>query len=153
MPIAYIYGNDVYIVDVVFDKRDKKITQPIVAERIRRHSCRMGRFEGNVGGDAYADDIQKALNEWGYRCNITVKKANNKMSKARRIEQYAPDIKNYYFLDDKHRSDEYRRFMNELTSYSFTGRNTHDDARDSLAGFTEYHTSGVKKIGVFKRIF
>lgn len=153
MPIAYIYGNDVYIVDVVFDKRDKKITQPIVAERIRRHNCRMGRFEGNVGGDAYAEDIQKAMKEWGYHCNISIKRANNKMSKARRIEQYAPDIKNYYFLDDNHRTEEYRRFMNELTSYSFTGRNPHDDAPDSLAGFTEYHTSGMKKIGVFKRIF
>lgn len=153
MPICYLYGDSAYIVDVVFDKNSKEITEPRVVGKIMHHGCKMGRFEANNGGDFYSADIDKALKEKGYRCNISSKKASSTASKTARIEQYAPDIRNLYFLESRLQPEEYRRFMNETTAFSFTGKNTHDDAPDSLAGLCAYLLERQKIITVARRPF
>ena len=55
------------------------------------------------------------------------------MAKLTRIEQHSPTIRNFYFRDSKSRDEDYRKAMAELTSFSFTAKNLHDDAADSLA--------------------
>ena len=75
------------------------------------------------------------------------------MSKLSRIEQHAPVIRTFYFRDNKCRDAEYRRFMNELMSFSFTAKNLHDDAPDSLAGLVDYFSTGIHKAQVFTRPF
>ena len=75
------------------------------------------------------------------------------MSKLSRIEQYSPEIRKMYFLTESKRDDDYRRFMNELTTFSFTTKNLHDDAADSMAGLCAYVTTGVKSVSVMKRPF
>ena len=153
MPICYVYGGVGYVVDVVFDRNDKIKTEPRVVGKILQHKCRMGRFEANNGGDFYADDISRMLKEKGYRCNISKKRAPTTSSKMARIEQYAPDIRNLYFLSPNLQSDEYKRFMNETTAFSFTGKNVHDDAPDSLAGLSAYMFERYKTVTVSKRPF
>ena len=93
LPICYVYGESAYIVDVVFDRGAKDITEPRVVGKILQHKCRMGRFEGNNGGDLYKDDIDKMLKEKGYRCNISSKKAPTNMSKLSRIEKSYHNIR------------------------------------------------------------
>mgnify|MGYP003292368427 CR=1 FL=1 len=153
MPICYVYGEVGYIADVIFDKHDKEITEPRVIGKILQHKCRMGRFEANNGGDFYCDDIDRMLKEKGYRCNIGSKRAPTTMSKLSRIEQYAPDIRKLYFLSDKYRNEEYTRFMNEVTAFTFTGKNLHDDAPDSLAGLAAYMFEKPKYATVAKKPF
>ena len=154
MPIGYIYGDDVYIEDVIFDKGDKSVTKPRVKGKIIAHGVRAARFEANNGGDEYADSISDMLKEERYTCNITHKKAPGNMSKLSRIEQYSPDIKrNFIFRSKGHRSPEYDKFMEEVCTLSFTSKNLHDDAPDSLAGLADFVNRGVKQIGVFKRPF
>lgn len=153
MPICYVYGDTGYIVDVIFDKHDKEVTQPRVVGKILHHKCKMGRFEANNGGDFYCDDIDRMLKNKGYRCNLGNKRAPTTMSKLSRIEQYAPDIRKLYFLSESNRNDEYKRFMNEVTSFSFTGKNLHDDAPDSLAGLTAYMVEKQKIVTVAQRPF
>lgn len=135
MPIAYIYDGRVYIHDVVFNKGDKKVTQPIVKGKIEHHKPHAGRFEANNGGDAYAEDISQSIN---VRVNITWKKAPTTQNKVSRIIQWAPDIKNFYFLDKAHRSPEYQKFFDEFVSFVQTGKNLHDDAPDSLAQLASF---------------
>ena len=153
MPICYVYGEAGYIVDVVFDKRDKEITQPRVVGKIRQHKCRMGRFEANNGGDFYASDISRMLKESGYRCNIGSMRAPSNMSKLSRIEQYAPDVRKLYYLAPEIQNEEYMHFMNEVTGFSFTGKNPHDDAPDSLAGLCAYMFEKAKVVTVGRRPF
>lgn len=153
MPIFYIYGEDVYIPDVIYDKGFKTVTQPRVVGKILRHKIRMGRFEANNGGELYRDDISDALKKAGYSINLTAKKAPSTQSKMSRIEQHVTTIRGFYFLDEKLRDDDYRRFMNDLTMFSFTGENKHDDAPDSLAGFCDYRNMGLSKAEIFKRPF
>lgn len=153
MPICYVWGDTGYVDDVIFDKHDKEITQPRVVGKILQHKCRMGRFEANNGGDFYADDIDRMLREKGYRCNISTKRAPTTQSKMARIEQYSPDIRKLYFRSEKCRNEEYTRFMNEVTGYSFTGTNLHDDAPDSLGGLVAYMCEKQRFVTVMPRPF
>ena len=43
--------------------------------------------------------------------------------------------------------------MNELTGFSFTVKNLHDDAADSLAMLADYLSNGIKSVSVGKRPF
>ena len=153
MPIAYIYGDAVYIHDVVFNNGDKTITYPAVIGRLKQHHPHRVRFEANNGGHEYADHVDRELRNDGVHINIFSKSAPNKQSKLARIIQFAPDIKKFYFLADKHRSKEYRAFMREVTLFVQTGKNPHDDAPDSLAQLADelYHGSAI--VTVFKRPF
>lgn len=153
MPIAYVYGESVYIHDVVFDTHDKFVTKPRVCGKILHHKCKMGRFEANNGGDEYCDDIWRMLMEKHYSINLSHKKAPSNMGKLTRIEQHAPNIRQFYFRTEATWDDDYRRFMRELTSFSFTAKNLHDDAPDSLAQLVDYLFSGIKVVSVQKRPF
>ena len=147
MPICYEYGEDAYIVDWLFDTHDKSITMPRMIGKILHHKPHKGQFESNNGGREYADEIDRQLRtDHGYNCNISSQKAPNNVSKMARIEQYAPDIKNYYFLAEQYRDDDYRRAMNELTSLSFTTKNLHDDSPDSLAQLSAYRSGGMSRM-------
>lgn len=151
MPIAYIYGNDVYIHDVVFNNGDKQVTYPAVIGRLKQHVAHKVRFEANNGGHEYADNVDKELRKAGVHINIFSKKAPNNQSKLARIIQFAPDIKKWYFLAGKYRSKEYRAFMQEVTTFVQTGKNPHDDAPDSLAMLADELYHGGSQISVFKR--
>ena len=154
MPIAYVYGEDVYIHDWVFDKRDKSFTKPRVVAKILQHKAKMGRTESNNGGDEYSDDVYRILRtEHRYSINMSHKKAPTNMAKLTRIEQHSPTIREFYFRSDACRDEDYRRAMNELTGFSFTTKNLHDDAPDSLAMLADYLAGGIKSVSVGKRLF
>ena len=153
MPIVYKYGDDVYIHDVVFNRGAKDVTYPVVIGRLKRHVPHKARFEANNGGHEYADNVDKALRESGIHINVFSKKAPSNQSKLSRIIQFAPDIKKFYFLADKHRSKEYREFMQEVTTFVQTGKNVHDDACDSLAMVADEIYHGIAKVSIFKRPF
>ena len=154
MPIAYIYGGDVYIHDWVFDKRDKSCTKPRVVGKILNHKVKMGQTEANNGGEEYSDDVHRILKEeYGYSINMSHKKAPTNMAKLTRIEQHAPTIREFYFRESKCRDDDYRRAMSELTSFSFTAKNLHDDAPDSLAMLTAFISERPRIVTVAKRPF
>ena len=154
MPIAYIYGGDVYIHDWIFDKRDKSCTKPRVVAKILNHKVKMGQTEANNGGEEYSDDVHRILKEeHGYSINMSHKKAPTNMAKLTRIEQHAPTIRNFYFRENKCRDEDYRRAMSELTSFSFTAKNLHDDAPDSLAMLTAFISERPRIVTVAKRPF
>lgn len=154
MPVAYVYGGDVYIHDWIFDRRDKSCTKPRVVGKILQHKIKMGRTEANNGGDEYSDDVYRILREQhGYSINMSHKKAPTNMAKLTRIEQHSPTIRQFYFLTDEKRDDDYRKAMRELTGFSFTTKNLHDDAADSLAMLADYLSNGIKSVSVAKRPF
>ena len=153
MPILYKFGADVYVHDVVFNRGDKTITYPVVVGRLKHHHPHKARFEANNGGHEYADNVDKELRKDGVHINVFSRRAPNNQSKLARIIQFAPDIKRFYFLADRHRSKEYREFMKEVTTFVQTGKNAHDDACDSLAMAADeiYHGNGI--VEIFKRPF
>lgn len=142
-PICYEYENgDKYIVDWVFNKGDKTVTKPIIVGKTLLHEPHQEHFEANNGGDEYADDIDRQLKEKGFRTSVTHSKAPSNMSKLARIIQFAPEIKNLYFLSEEYRSQEYQNAIDELTMFVQIGKNEHDDAPDSLAQLIAFLNGG-----------
>ena len=43
MPVAFIYGEDVYLHDVVFNAGDKTVTRPLVIGKMKQHHPHMVR--------------------------------------------------------------------------------------------------------------
>lgn len=153
MPIAYIYGDSVYIPDVIFNKGDKTVTYPVVIGRCLQHLPNTVRMESNNGGSEYCDKVDEELRKQGVRLNIYSVRTPSTRNKVTRIVQYAPDIKKFYFLADKYQSREYRAFMKEVSMFTQTGKNLHDDAPDSLAMLADEIFHRTAKVEFVKRPF
>lgn len=152
-PIAYVYGDAVFIQDLVFNNGDKTVTRPEVVGKIIQHKINVVRGEANNGGDEYCDVVDSQLRQQGYHCSVRSQRAPSGQSKLSRIIQYAPDIKRFYFLDEKHQSKEYKAFMEQVTMFTQLGKVPHDDAPDSLAQLADELYNGISKIEPVKRPF
>lgn len=156
MPIAYVYGGDVYIADVVFNNGSTGVTAPLVASRLEKHKPYSTQFEENSGGKLYKHLVEDILEDKGVRILITTARAKGEAPKRSRI-MYQSDFikKRFIFLDETRRSPEYRAFMRELGLYTATGKNKHDDAPDSLAQLADMlnEKKEQKTIKVMRRLF
>lgn len=152
-PIAYVYGDAVFIPDLVFNNGDKTVTRPEVVGKIIQHKINVVRGEANNGGDEYCDVVDSQLRQQGYHCSVRSQRAPSGQSKLSRIIQYAPDIKRFYLLDEKHQSKEYKAFMEQVTMFTQLGKVPHDDAPDSLAQLADELYNGISKIEPVKRPF
>ena len=152
-PIAYVYGDAVFIPDLVFNNGDKTVTRPEVVGKIIQHKINVVRGEANNGGDEYCDVVDSQLRQQGYHCSVRSQRAPSGQSKLSRIIQYAPDIKRFYFLDEKNQSKEYKAFMEQVTMFTQLGKVPHDDAPDSLAQLADELYNGISKIEPVKRPF
>ena len=134
MPVGYEYENgDVYIPKWVFNKGMKEETIPVVSGTIMGEKIRDIQFEANNGGDMYCKYVSEKLDEYGYKCSCTHKKAPGNMEKLSKIIAYSGDIKRkFIFLQDDLQDKEYSEAMEELGMYVQIGKNEHDDAPDGL---------------------
>lgn len=152
-PIAYVYGDTVFVHDVVFNNGDKTVTRPEVVGKIISNKLNIVRGEANNGGDEYCEAVDSELRKQGYHCSVRSQRAPSGQSKVSRIIQYAPDIKKFYFVDENHRSKEYNSFMEQVTMFTQLGKVAHDDAPDSLAMLADELYNGISKIEAVKRPF
>lgn len=154
-PICYQYGDDIYVHDWVYDNGDKFITRPKVVNAILRHKVQAISFEKNNGGDEYKESIETILKkEHAYKLNITSKSAPTTKRKEQRIFDHAPEIREFYFLEDGKRNKDYSLAMNNLYSFKVMGKNKNDDAPDSLSQICDMkNTFGSKKFEIIKRPF
>lgn len=151
MPIAYVYEDgSVYIHDVVYDNSEKEITQPLVINALIQNNVTSAFFEANAGGEGYKDDIDRMLKEKGVSINLESKfaqqmilptgrsAAKSKVRKEQRIWDSAGDIRRFIFRQSGDQSAMYRKFMNNVYSFTVNGKNLHDDAPDSLASLNVF---------------
>ncbi len=153
MPIAAVYGSEVYIVDVVFDDSPPEVTKPECAKALIDNKVTACTFESNNAGSYFARDVAKILEDRKYVCGIRTKRTIS--NKQTRIE-FASDtiIKNFYFKDPSTyaRNSAYAAFMKQVITYTRSGKVPHDDAPDSLSLLENELRSLVgAKVEVFKR--
>lgn len=144
-PILYCYEDgSIYCEDVVFDNSEKHVTQPQVVSKIILHEMKNIHFESNQGGEGYKDDIKRLLEEAHYKdFNITSDWAPSTQRKEQRIWDRAEAIREIYFKDPQHRHAQYKKFMENLFSFTMVhGKRKHEDAADSLAGCIDYDRKG-----------
>ena len=153
MPIAAVYGEEVYIIDVVFDDSPPETTKPECAKALIDNKVVACTFESNNAGSYFARDVAKMLEDRKYTCNIRTKRTIS--NKQTRIE-FASDtiLKNFYFKDASlyARNSPYAEFMKQVITYTRSGKVPHDDAPDSLS-LLENELRGLvgAKVEVFKR--
>ena len=139
MPIAYQYGNDYYIEDVVCDNSNPEIVEPRLVEKCIKHKVQMSRFESNSAGGRVAQSVQAEIKRRGGITKITTKYTTQ--NKETKIIMASPFAKEHFlFKDDTvSRTDkEYRRFMNFVCSYTMAGKNKWDDCCDALSMLVDF---------------
>lgn len=155
MPIAYVYEDgSVYIHDVVFDNSEKKYTMPKVVAAIINNKVTNAFFEANAGGEGYKDEVDAELKKKGYKTSLVSKYAQQMIlsngghaakthqRKEQRIWDNAEEIRKFYFRDIGCQSQEYRKFMTNLYSFTMNGKNKNDDSPDSLASLAVFLRRG-----------
>lgn len=153
--IGAIYGEEVYIVDVVFDDSPPEVTKPQCAKALIDNKVVSCTFESNAAGSYFAKDVQKILDDKGYPCSIKTKRTIT--NKQTRIE-FASDniLRNFYFKDrSKYQPySQYADFIRQVTTYTRSGKVDHDDAPDSLSLLeNELRKTNKAKIEIFGRLF
>ena len=153
--VGYVYGNEVYIEDVVFNNSLPDVTKPLCVNILLKHKVQQCRFESNNAGGGFADDIQREIEKRGGITHITKKRTtSNKLTRIIVNSDYVK--KNFYFKDKSKYApgSEYGRYMKELTSFTHAGKNPHDDAPDATVMLVEFLQSlNMSKVEVFKRPF
>lgn len=155
MPICAIYGEDVYLIDVVYDDSPAEITKPECAKALMKNKATAATFESNGAGEYFGRDVGKILSENKYPCNIRMKRTIS--NKHTRIEMASDGvIRRFFFLDESlyKPSSQYGQFMRNLTTYTRSGKVPHDDAPDSISLMeNEIRLLTQGKVEVFKRTF
>ena len=154
MPIAYQFGPDFYIEDVICDNNAPNTVDPRLASMLLKHNVHMARFESNQAGLKLAEKIQGMVKDVGGRTKITTKYTT--ANKDTRIVMAQPWILEHCLFKDTTigYNKEYRRFMQFLCGWTMSGRNKHDDVPDAMAQLAEFIQSfGMNKVEIVKRPF
>lgn len=133
-PIGYVYGDFIFVEDVVYNDGLPDITRPLVAEKWVEHKVIRADVEMNNGGNYYAEDLDKMIHDKGGKTSIrTFFSSNNKRTK---IITYSDYVKKHFVFKDKSKyspNSEYAKFMKALLSWTQSGKNKNDDSVDSIA--------------------
>lgn len=139
LPIAYQFGEDFYIPDVVFDdETNYEILDNKTAAILIRHQPHKVRFESNQAGGRIADNISKMIKG---KARTIIEPKYTTENKETKILVNSDWIKKHcLFLEPSEyqvKSD-YGRFMENVTSYTTKAKVLHDDGPDSLAMLAEF---------------
>ena len=154
MPVAYQYGPDFYIEDVICDNNAPNTVDPRLASMLLKHNVHMARFESNQAGLKLAEKIQGMIKENGGRTKITTKYTT--ANKDTRIVMAQPWVLDHCLFKDNTvpQGKEYRKFLQFLCGWTMSGRNKHDDVPDAMAQLAEFIQSfGMNKVEIVKRPF
>ena len=157
MPIAFQYGQKYYIEDVLFENYAPNVVETNIVSKLCQWNPHMVRFESNVAGGKLASDVQTAIKEKNCRTKIETKWTQaNKETKILMESHWV--LEHCIFKDDSvlrgEEWREYRKFLQNVCSYSLEGNNKHDDGPDSLAQLSQYVQSfGGNKIQIVRRMF
>ena len=155
MGIFKIYGDDVFLDDLVFDNSVPEVTKPQCAKKIVEHKVSVAIFESNAAGEYFARDVEKLVKQLGGKCSIRLKRTIT--NKQTRIEFASDGIIQHFYFKDKtlyERNSQYGMFMREMVTYTRSGKVPHDDAVDMLSlAENEIRNLSVTPVKVIARPF
>lgn len=155
LPVAYIYGKDVYLADIVCDNSLPEVTDVRCAQILLDHKVQSCRFESNSAGGRIADKVYELVKGSGGITHISKKFTSaNKMTKIIQCSSYIKE--HFLFLDRSKLSGktDYQKAIKFLTTFTAEGKNKNDDVPDALSMLVEYIDSliGVQ-VEVIKPLF
>ena len=151
-PIAYVYGEDYYIVDCICDNGLPAVVDIRLAEMLLKHNVRVARYESNNAGRRTAEKVQEYVKRKGGVTHITTKDTTaNKITK---IIAESPWVISHCLFKTKDqylRNSDYGKMMNFINTFTMSGKNKHDDVPDGLAQLSQYAQSFTKNFKIFSR--
>lgn len=153
LPVAYVYGQDYYIVDCVCDNGLPDIVDARLTEILVRDKVKACRFESNSAGRRVAEKIQEEVKKRRGITHITTKFTTaNKETKIIVNSAWVKEHCLFYDESKYQKKSDYGKMMEMLCSYTVAGKNKHDDVPDGMAMLAEFAQSlGGQKVEVFKR--
>ena len=152
MPIAYQYGQNYFIEDILCDNSKPEMVDARLVEILMKHKVKLARFESNSAGGRVAQAVQADLKKKGSITHITTKFTTaNKYTK---IIFNSPFCKEHFLFKDEsvYPNRDYKKAIDMLCSYTMMGKNKHDDVPDAFAQLAEFVQSlQGEKVEVFKR--
>ena len=142
LPVAYVYGRDYYIHDVICDNSLPEVVEPRITSALVRNDVGLARFESNSAGGRVADDIGEACRALGH--SISISKKYSTENKETRILSDSMWIKEHCVFRSDDPNIDYRRFLSMLVHYTTEGKNKHDDAPDAMSMLKRFVTSMVR---------
>lgn len=153
MVILKLYGEDVFVDDVVFDDSPADVTKPQCAKKLVEHKVSTAVFESNNAGAYYSRDVDALVKSLGGSVSVRTKRTIS--NKQTRIEFASDGIKKRFYFKDQSTykcGSQYWNFMKEVTTYTRSGKVPHDDAPDVLSlAENELRMLVGSKVEVFKR--
>lgn len=152
--VAYLYDEDVYVADVVFDSADATHTKPQCARMLFEHNVSEATFESNGAGEYYARDVNTMLKNMGGRTSIRTRRTQS--NKETRIEFASDNVVRHFWF--KHEStykanDQYAEFMRNIWTYTRMGKVKHDDAPDALSMLENLLKRRLRDVQIINRPF
>mgnify|MGYP003301929513 CR=1 FL=1 len=130
-----MYGNDYYILDVLYTKDAMEVTEPETAKMLTRHNIGCAIIESNNGGRGFARNLQQECKKLGNNHTNINWFHQSKNKTARILSNSTSVMNNLYFPVNW--MDRWPEFANDITKYQKEGKNAHDDAPDALTGVYE----------------
>jgi predicted phage terminase large subunit-like protein len=144
MPMAKIVNGKVYIHDALFTQENLSVVEPQIIVRVGEHKPVKVFIEANNAGALHIRDLRKNIPEY-FRTigriskikptNTRVIGIKNKTNKLIRILSQEGFIKEHFIFRAEHKADSpYGLFMKQIWRYLRNGKETRDDAPDSISG-------------------
>lgn len=134
-PIGYVYGDLIYIEDIVYNNGLPSITIPKVASTWVNNNVVRADIEMNNGGNFYAENVDDEIKNLGG--NTSIRMFFTSSNKQTKIITYSDFVMKQFVFKDKSKyspNSDYAKFMKDLFRWTQTGGNKQvDDAPDSLA--------------------
>lgn len=154
-PFGKVFGERIFITDVIFTKDPVEVTEPLLAQMIIDTGCDQMRIEANNGGKMYANDIKKILKA-NKKTRCIVQSKTTTSHKPTRILMRSGWIKKHcsFLAEGEYKKgSDYDRFIKALSSYKKEGGNKHDDAPDGVTILAEFAGAlGLKLKGTKKKV-
>lgn len=133
---GYLYGDSVFIPDLVFNNGLPEVTKPLVAKLCVDNKVSRMDVESNNGGEYYAQSVDEQIHKLGGFTSIrTFFTSTNKITKIITESDYVK--KHFVFLDESKQDPEYKKFMRNFLGFTVNGKVKHDDSVDAAAMMSE----------------
>jgi len=131
--ILAVAGNDMYLVDYVFNKSNTDITMPLIADKLNKWNVTYCRVESNSMGAMFARGLQKITTTRILPVHNSVNKITRIIMQSVWIQQRITFVNNG--------TAECELFLQNVLHFSKEGKNKHDDAPDCMAGLAIFAQS------------
>ena len=136
--ILAVAGNDMYLVDYVFNKSNTDITMPLIADKLNKWNVTYCRVESNSMGAMFARGLQKITTTRILPVHNSVNKITRIIMQSVWIQQRITFVNNG--------NPECELFLQNVLHFSKEGKNKNDDAPDCLAGLAIFAQSMFRQL-------